>query len=1097
GGSNAHLIVEEYDNSPKAPVDFIPGGYWVPVSAMTEERLQVYVGLLLSYLEELSSKNVSENPSDTNEVLDIIRQGLSGITNIPVSDIDVLSTFQDLGMDRVVLDSLISVLSEPYPIAELSTLVYSSNSIEALADALSVSTFSSLETLKQLQDFSWTLQVGRSAMDARVLFQASNLSDLQSKMKAYLSGVLAIDKVYSGNVSLVSDDAIVTTEISSALASEDYNAVGSLWTLGHHIPWESLYKEGLPEKISIPTYPFSRDRHWFDRKKETQVSYATNDNRLAPVAVPLTPVVQKPIEKAAVQKVSLAAPKRLTIANKGISTKLVRLLSEVTDIEISNISGSQKFIDMGLDSILGIEFSKSINGFYELNISATDLYDHPTIDSLSKFIGLQLQPTETSIQVNETITLVEEEKTLSTSRIVLDTLDTTTTEKTIISHIDINEIVSSVTVLLSDVTDIEIKDISEEQKFIDMGLDSILGIEFSKSINAHYELNISATDLYDHPTIKSLSSFIAPQISGTLSDITVQEVPEVATKAPSKVQLQSLSEPLLITGNNIQINNTSSPLVGLRVDGISDIACINLQPITTASIGAEEVLISVRASGVNFPDVMCIKGLYPTMPAYPFVPGFEVSGIVQAIGAQVSHLKVGDAVIGLTGSKLGGHGAEVIVPAKAVVQKPASISFSDACGLPVIFVTIYHALQQAGIQSGDKVLVQTAAGGCGLMAVQLCKLFGATVVGTSSKETKLSFLERIGVLETLNYSTGSDAFVSKAQSLYGGFDVVINMLSGDMIQAGLDLLSPGGCYVELAVHGLKSSGKLDLSKLTSNQSFKSIDVRRLSLGGDFNLSEALSQMVSMLSSGAIVPVTSKVFPFSKIGEALAYVNTGAHIGKVVLDHSLGQEAELVDKQAHLEQSLYHQQKQSQQNNNITLNSLEQTPQSLPIATVQEEKRITEQIAIIGMSGRFPGSDTLEAFWDNLSRGVDLVGEVPSERWSIADHYSDSLDSEGKSYSKWGGFLSDIDKFDPQFFHISPAEAEMMDPQQRLFLEESWRAIEDGGYSPEAVSGTSCGVFIGAASGDYGTAHRASKTSLDYYSLAGGAASILSARIAYT
>lgn len=131
-----------------------------------------------------------------------------------------------------------------------------------------------------------------------------------------------------------------------------------------------------------------------------------------------------------------------------------------------------------------------------------------------------------------------------------------------------------------------------------------------------------------------------------------------------------------------------------------------------------------------------------------------------------------------------------------------------------------------------------------------------------------------------------------------------------------------------------------------------------------------------------------------------------------------------------------------------------------------DKRTYPSIAIVGMSGRFPDADNVQQFWENLKNGRNSVREAPRDRgWDINDYYDPNPKTPGKTYSKWGGFLSDIDKFDPLFFKISPRDAELMDPSERLFIQEAWKAIEDAGYSPEDLSGKPWGVFA-CAKGDY-------------------------------
>jgi polyketide synthase PksM len=133
-------------------------------------------------------------------------------------------------------------------------------------------------------------------------------------------------------------------------------------------------------------------------------------------------------------------------------------------------------------------------------------------------------------------------------------------------------------------------------------------------------------------------------------------------------------------------------------------------------------------------------------------------------------------------------------------------------------------------------------------------------------------------------------------------------------------------------------------------------------------------------------------------------------------------------------------------------------QSLHINTRKQERYTQEGIAIIGMSGQFPKAKNLVEFWDNLAQGIDCISEIPATRWSIDEYYDKDTKAPGKTYCKWMGLLEDADRFDPLFFNISPAEAEFMDPQQRVFLESSWSCFEDSGISPSALYGSRCGSF---------------------------------------
>ena len=131
----------------------------------------------------------------------------------------------------------------------------------------------------------------------------------------------------------------------------------------------------------------------------------------------------------------------------------------------------------------------------------------------------------------------------------------------------------------------------------------------------------------------------------------------------------------------------------------------------------------------------------------------------------------------------------------------------------------------------------------------------------------------------------------------------------------------------------------------------------------------------------------------------------------------------------------------------------------------------ESIALIGIGCRFPGgADTPEAFWRFIESGRNAIVEVPADRWDLMAFFDQDPGRPGKTYSKWGGFLDQVDRFDAGFFGISPREAESMDPQQRLLLEVAWEAMEDAGLTLARLAGTDAGVFVGISTHDYSDIH---------------------------
>ena len=158
--------------------------------------------------------------------------------------------------------------------------------------------------------------------------------------------------------------------------------------------------------------------------------------------------------------------------------------------------------------------------------------------------------------------------------------------------------------------------------------------------------------------------------------------------------------------------------------------------------------------------------------------------------------------------------------------------------------------------------------------------------------------------------------------------------------------------------------------------------------------------------------------------------------------------------------------------------------------------VNKPVAIVGMSGIMPQSEDLEAFWENLKNSKDMISVIPADRWRWEDYDGDPLKESNKSNSRWGGFMDSVDKFDPLFFGISPREAQMMDPQQRIFLETVWKAVEDSGQKVSDLSGTRTGLFVGVATNDYIDLMSGQGVSLDGYSASGNSHSVLANRVSF-
>jgi polyketide synthase PksN len=168
-----------------------------------------------------------------------------------------------------------------------------------------------------------------------------------------------------------------------------------------------------------------------------------------------------------------------------------------------------------------------------------------------------------------------------------------------------------------------------------------------------------------------------------------------------------------------------------------------------------------------------------------------------------------------------------------------------------------------------------------------------------------------------------------------------------------------------------------------------------------------------------------------------------------------------------------------------------------VAPLTKNRFLNMPIAIVGMSGVMPQADDLDEYWEKLKNAKNnMITLVPEDRWKWEDYYGDPFDGKNKTKIKWGGFMREIDKFDPSFWGISPREAAMMDPQQRIFLETVWKTIEDSGHKVSELSGTKTGIFVGAATKDYIDLMGSLEVELDGYSGTGTSHAVLANRVSY-
>ena len=309
-----------------------------------------------------------------------------------------------------------------------------------------------------------------------------------------------------------------------------------------------------------------------------------------------------------------------------------------------------------------------------------------------------------------------------------------------------------------------------------------------------------------------------------------------------------------------------------------------LEDIESPKPKEKEVLVSLKACGVNFPDTLIIQGLYQFKPELPFTPGSDIAGIVKEVGSEVKHLKVGDEVFGFVAH--GGFAEEVIVPSNACFPKPPNMDFPTAASFMMAYGTSYHALKdRAQIKAGETLLVLGASGGVGLAAVELGKLLGAKVIAAASSDDKLALCKEYGADETINYATEDLKKRLKELTEGKGVDVVYDPVGGRYSEDALRSTAWEGRFL---VVGFAAG---EIPKIALNLALlKGCSIVGVFWGG-FAMKTPKKNMVNTMelmqlyAEGKLKPHIHAIYPLAEAPKALEEMMNRQVKGKIVIGMS--------------------------------------------------------------------------------------------------------------------------------------------------------------------------------------------------------------------
>lgn len=296
----------------------------------------------------------------------------------------------------------------------------------------------------------------------------------------------------------------------------------------------------------------------------------------------------------------------------------------------------------------------------------------------------------------------------------------------------------------------------------------------------------------------------------------------------------------------------------------------------------DEVLIKVAAAGVNRPDIIQREGRYPAPPGVPAdIPGLEVAGVVEQVGAEEKRWRPGDKVCALLAG--GGYAEYVSVSGVQCLPVPQGLSFEEAASLPETFFTVWtNVFDRGRFQSGESFLVHGGTSGIGVAAIQMVKALGGRVYATAGTDEKCAHVEKLGATKGINYKKEDFAEVIKAAESKG-IDIILDMIGGDYTPKNIGLLATEGRLLIInAMAGATSQVdmmRVMVKRLTITGS--TLRVRESSFKGA--IAANLERHVwPLLESGAIKPIVYQTFPLEKASEAHKLVESSEHIGKVVL-----------------------------------------------------------------------------------------------------------------------------------------------------------------------------------------------------------------------
>ncbi len=320
-------------------------------------------------------------------------------------------------------------------------------------------------------------------------------------------------------------------------------------------------------------------------------------------------------------------------------------------------------------------------------------------------------------------------------------------------------------------------------------------------------------------------------------------------------------------------------VIGIKAPGGPDVLVPEQRPVPAP--GADEILVKVAAAGVNRPDVMQRKGLYPPPPGASDIPGLEIAGEIVALGSGIKRWKTGDRVMALVS---GGGYAEYCIAHAAHTLPVSTLPMVEAAAVPETTFTVWHnVFERGGLKAGETLLVHGGSSGIGTTAIQLAKQFGARVIITAGSEDKCEACRKLGADLAINYKTEDFVAATKAATGDAGANVILDMVGGDYIGRNYEAAAVEGRIVQIAFMGSAKAEVNFMRLMLKRLHHTGSTLRARSVADKAAIARAVEDNVlPLLAAGKVKPAIYKTFPLREAAAAHALMESSAHIGKIVL-----------------------------------------------------------------------------------------------------------------------------------------------------------------------------------------------------------------------